>query len=124
MKLYADERVFGNPLVSKRKVGYLLQALHVADNRILLAFLLCFEVELKSTHQFAIDFRQWQIRLTVFQLDKFGEITLATLITANGNQGIVLADKFTALVVMFLDGLNKGADNLGHLVLPEELFLQ
>ena len=59
MKLDTDEWVFGNPLVGKRKVGYLLQALHVADNRILLAFLLCFEVELKSTYQFAIDFRQW-----------------------------------------------------------------
>ena len=56
MKLDADKGVFGNPFVSKRKIGYLLQALHVADNRILLALLLGFEVELKSTHQFAIDF--------------------------------------------------------------------
>ena len=43
-------------LASARLV-YLLQALHVADNRILLALLLCFEVEFKSTYQFSIDFR-------------------------------------------------------------------
>ena len=56
MELDSDEWVFGNPFVGKRKVGYLLQALHVADNRILLALLLRFEVELKGTYQFSIDF--------------------------------------------------------------------
>ena len=124
VELDADERVFGNPFVSKRKIGYLLQALHVADNRILLALLLCFEVEFKSTYQFTIDFRQRQILLTVFQFDKFRKITLTTFITADSNQGIVLSDKFTALVVMLLDSLNKCTGNFRCLVLSEELFLQ
>ena len=57
MKLDANEWVFGYPFVGKRKIGYLLQALHIADNRILLALLLRFEIEFKGTHQFAIDFR-------------------------------------------------------------------
>ena len=104
-------QLFSDPFVSKRKIGYLLQALHVADNRILLALLFRFEIELKSTYQFTIDFRQRQILLVVFQFDKFSKVTLATLITADGNQGIVLSDKFTALVVMLLDGLNESADN-------------
>ena len=57
MKLDADERIFGNPFVSKRKIGYLLQALHVADNRILLALLFRFEIEFKRAYQLSIDFR-------------------------------------------------------------------
>lgn len=42
--------------IGKREVGYLLQTLHVTDNRILLTGLFRFEVELKSTYQFTIDF--------------------------------------------------------------------
>lgn len=62
--------------------------------------------------------------ILIGKVNKFRKITLATLVTADGNQGIILPDKFTALVVMFLNGLNESADNFRYLVLPEELFLQ
>ena len=41
VELDADKRVFGYPFVGKGKVGDFLQAFHVADDRVLLAFLLC-----------------------------------------------------------------------------------
>lgn len=124
MELDADKRVFGNPFIGQRKIGDFLQAFHVTDNGVLLAGLFRFEIELKSTNQLAIDFRQRQIILFVFLLDKFGEIAFATFITADGNQCIVLADKRTALVVVFLHRADEGADFFRLFVLPEEFLLQ
>ena len=123
VELDTDKRVFGNPFVGKCEIGYLLQALHIADDRILLALLFRLQVKLKGSYQLTIDFRQWQILLIVFQSDKFRQIAFATFITADGNQRIVLAYKFTALVIMFLYGFDERADFLHVLVNSEELLL-
>ena len=124
VELDADERVFGHPLVGEGEVGDFLQALHVADDRVLLTFLLGLEVKLEGTHQFAVDLGQRQVLLIVSLFDKFCEITLATFIAADGNQGVVLAHEGAALVVVLLHGADDGADGLGLFVLPEEAFLQ
>ena len=62
--------------------------------------------------------------ILIGKVNKFRKITLTTFITADSNHGIVLSDKFTALVVMLLDSLNKCTGNFRCLVLSEELFLQ
>ena len=124
MKFDADKRVFGYPFVSQCKVGYLLQTFHVTDNGVLLAGFLRFEIELKGTYQLSVNFSQWQILFPVFLSDKLGKITLAAFITTDGNQCVVLADKRTALVIVFPYGADERADFFRFLVLPEELFLQ
>lgn len=123
MELDACKWVFGYPFVGKCEVGYLLQALHIADDRILLALLFRLEIKLKGANQFTVDVRQGQVLLVIFQFDKSCQIAFAAFITADGNQRIVLANEFTGLVVMFLYGLNERADFLHFLVNSEELLL-
>ena len=50
VELDSDKRVFGYPFVGKCEVSYLLQALHITDDRILLALLFRLEIKLKSTN--------------------------------------------------------------------------
>ena len=116
--------VFRYPFVSECEVGYLFQALHIADDHILLALLFRLEIKFKGTNQLAIDFRQWQIFLVAFQFDKFRQIAFAAFITAVGNQSIVLAYKFTTLVVMLLHGLDERAEFLHFFVSSEKFLLQ
>ena len=56
--------------------------------------------------------------------DKFCQIAFATFITADGNQRIVLAYKFTASVIMLLHSSDERADFFNFFVSPKELLLQ
>lgn len=51
VKLNTCKRILLYPLVGKCKVDNLLQALHIADNGILLTILLCLQIELKGSHK-------------------------------------------------------------------------
>ena len=62
--------------------------------------------------------------ILIGKVNKFRKITLATLVTADGNQGIILPDKFTTLVVMLLYGLDERAEFLHFFVSSEKFLLQ
>ena len=55
--------------------------------------------------------------------DKFGKITLAAFITANGNQGVVFTDQGTALIIVLLHGTDESAYRFRFFVLSEKYFL-
>ena len=44
------------------------------DNGILMTFFFRLQIKFKGTYQLTVDFRQWQITLSVFLSDKFGKI--------------------------------------------------
>ena len=73
------------PLVGKCKVDNLFQALHIADNGILLTILLGLQIELKGSHKFDVYLRNRQILFFVFQFDKFGQIAGTTFVTSYGD---------------------------------------
>ena len=124
VELDTNKRVFGYPFVGESEVGDFLQTFHIADDRVLLTFLLGLQVKLEGTHQFAVDLSQRQVLFVISLFNEFRQITLTTFIAADSDQGIVLAHEGAALVVVLLHGADDGADGLGFLVLPEEAFLQ
>ena len=85
VELNARKRILIYPLVGKCKVGNLLQALHIADNSILLAVLLTLQIELKGSHQFAIHLGNRNILLPVFEFEKFCKIAGTTFVASYGD---------------------------------------
>lgn len=73
--------------------------------------------------QLAVDLRERQILFPVTLTDQLGQITPATLVTADRNQRIIRPDQRPALVVVLLHGPQQRAD-LFRLLRPEEELLQ
>lgn len=123
VKTNPEEGVLRHPVIGAGQIGNLFQTLHVADDGILLASLLRLQIEGKGADQLAVDLREGQILLPVALADQLGQITPATLVTADRNQRIIRADQRPALVVVLLHGSQQRAD-LFRLLLPEEELLQ
>ena len=124
VKLNTRKRILIYPLVGKCYVDNLLQALHIADNGILLTIFLGLQIELKCSHKFAVYLGDRQILFVVFQFDKFGKIACTTFVTSYGDYGKIFTHQRSTLLVMFTHSSDDGAYLLHLFVHPEELFLQ